>query len=333
MTLGGASVKLYVDTGSSNLWLIDKQFQCIDVNGNPVDNAECHFVATDFDPSSASGSRIEPSFFNTGYSGGEYMIGYGWTSDVEFLGVTLKDQVFGVAHTAHWAGDSLTSGLIGLGSLYTNQIYRNDSSSPTPGDDNRLVFPNPITLAWEQGLSSECEWHCDPERAATGPDATDHSLALNRVPFDAEHNGVQPAGFLSLGGRPAEVAVSGKQVTIPCIKWTVGASGGLINEQAWSAYDAHATFVFPGSDQVQQNEVTLQMDTGSSGVGLPSPVYNAYQALIASTACDGSGLPGLAVRIAGVDLAFDKRDMLGYDPGTDTCFWNAYDSGADMAAL
>lgn len=161
----------------------------------------------------------------------------------------------------------------------------------------------------------------------------DHSLALNRVPFDAQHNGVQPAGYLSFGGRPEETPVTGKQVTIPCISWSVGANGAFINEQAWSAYNANATFVFTGSDQVEQPGVTLEMDTGSSGVGLPSPVYSAYQALVRSEACDGSGLPDLAVKIAGVELAFDKRDLLGYNPSSEDCFLNMYDKGTDGAAL
>lgn len=82
-----------------------------------------------------------------------------------------------------------------------------------------------------------------------------------------------------------------------------------------------------------QPGVTLEMDTGSSGVGLPSPVFNAYRALVQSETCDGSGLPDLAVKIAGVELAFDKRDLLGYNPSDGNCFLNMYDSGTDGAAL
>jgi hypothetical protein len=160
MTLGGVSVKLYLDTGSSNLWISETNYQCINVQGEARPNAECRFVDSNFDPATASGSRIEGSFFNTGYSGGEYMIGYGWQSDVIYNGLTIKDQVFGVASIAHWAGDGYTSGLLGLGSLYTNQIYRNSSISPVPGDDNRVVAANPITLAWQQGLTSECKLNC-----------------------------------------------------------------------------------------------------------------------------------------------------------------------------
>lgn len=157
INLGGKDVNLYLDTGSSNIWTIDTNFQCIDINGNPIDNADCKFVDSGFDPATATGAKIEPSFFNTGYSGGEYMIGYGWKSDATFNGVTVKDQLFGGVTKAHWAGDGYTSGLLGMGSLYTNQIYQNDTSSPVPGDDNRIVFPNPFTEAWKQGLSSECE--------------------------------------------------------------------------------------------------------------------------------------------------------------------------------
>jgi hypothetical protein len=161
MILGGQTVKLYLDTGSSNLWLIDTNYQCINEQGSPRPNEECRFVDSGFNPETAAGSRVEGSFFNTGYSGGEYMIGYGWKSDAVYNGLTIKDQVFGVTTIAHWAGDGYTSGLLGLGSLYTNQIYRNSSISPTPGDDNRLVAANPITLAWQQGLTSESAFNLE----------------------------------------------------------------------------------------------------------------------------------------------------------------------------
>jgi hypothetical protein len=155
---------------------------------------------------------------------------------------------------------------------------------------------------------------------------------LNRVPFDDEFNGVQPAGYLTLGGRPAEVEVTGKSVTLPVIHWEVGAAGAFINEQAWSAPDVKTTFTFPGSDDIVQTPVYANMDTGTIGVGLPSPAYKAYTALITSLACDGSGLPDLAWNVNGIDFPFDKRDLLGYFGGGE-CYLNIRDEGENMAGL
>lgn len=153
---------------------------------------------------------------------------------------------------------------------------------------------------------------------------------MDRVPLDEQHNGVQPAGSLSFGGVPSDIALSGKQVTVPVIKWTVGAQGAQINEQAWSAPDALTTFTFEGSDKVDQTPVYANMDTGSSGIGLPSPAFKAWSAMITSTACDGSGMPALAWNVVGVDLSFDKRDLLGYN-GPDNCYSMVYDAGTNAA--
>ncbi|OCF39865.1 hypothetical protein I317_06359 [Kwoniella heveanensis CBS 569] len=314
ITLGGQAVKLYLDTGSSNIWLIDTDFQCIDIDGHVISKDTCRFVDSGFDVRTAGGAKIDPSFFNTGYAGGEYMIGVGWTSDAEFNGVTIKDQIFGVVDRAHWAGDGYTSGLFGLGSLYTNQIYTNSSTVPV-GDDSRVVFPNPVTEAWKQGLSNEY-----------------HTLALNRVPFDDEHDGVQPAGYLALGGVPDDIKVTGKSATVPLIKWTVGANGAYIDEQAWSAPDWKSTFTFPGSEDITQELVTPNMDTGASGIGLPTAVYNAYTPQIANASCDGSGMPPLAWNVNGVDFYFDPLDLLNKQ-GPNDCYFQGYDAGATGAAL
>lgn len=155
---------------------------------------------------------------------------------------------------------------------------------------------------------------------------------MNRVPFDDEFNGVQPAGYLTLGGRPIEVEVTDKAVTVPVIRWEVGAVGAFINEQAWSAPDVKTTFTFPGSDNVVQTPVYANMDTGTIGVGLPSAAYQAYTALITSLACDGSGLPDLAWNVNGIDFPFDKRDLLGYN-GEGNCYLDMRDEGEDSAAL
>lgn len=262
------------------------------------------------------------------------MIGYGWKSDASFNGVTVKNQLFGAVTKAYWAGDGYTSGLLGMGSLYTNQIYLNNTISPTPGDDNRIVFPNPFTLAWQQGLSSECKWAGRNSRGLGRATLTyiDHTLALDRVPLDDEHNGVQPAGSLSLGGVPSGVALTGKQITLPLISWSIGANGAYINEQAWSAPNVLTTFTFPGSDQVAQPATYANMDTGSPSVGLTSAAYKAYTAQITSLACDGSGLPDLAWHVDGIDFPIDKRDLLGYS-GSNTCYLDIYDSGDSASAL
>ena len=116
------------------------------------------------------------------------------------------------------------------------------------------------------------------------------------------------------------------------IRWTVGANGAMINEQAWSAFDARATFTFIGSDQANQKAVICEMDTGAAGVGLPSAVFVVWKTQITSLACDGSGLPDLAWSVDGLDLPFGRRDLLGYN-GPDNCYLDAYDAGDDACRL
>lgn len=168
-----------------------------------------------------------------------------------------------------------------------------------------------------------------------GSDISDHSLAFDRVPYDKDHSGVQPGGKLVLGGRPSDVAVTENQVTVPLISWTLGSHGAVIDEQAWSAPNAPVTFKWPGSDAVQQTPTLVNIDSGAPGVYLPTAVFNDYMSKVTSNACDGSGMPDLSVIFDGVEFAFDKRDLLVYNKGTDPaeCYVNLADAGDSEGGL
>lgn len=103
-------------------------------------------------------------------------------------------------------------------------------------------------------------------------------------------------------------------------------------EQAWSAPDVKITFKFPGSNAINQTAVYANIDSGAPGVYMPTPVWNAWSSQIKSSACDGSGLPALSTIWNGVEIAFDKRDLLAYD-GNGGCYVNAADAGPNSAGL
>ncbi|WWC63722.1 uncharacterized protein I303_106327 [Kwoniella dejecticola CBS 10117] len=309
ITVAGAELDFVVDTGSSDFWLVASNYTCLDGSGNPTANTACRFGSSSFDPASAT--PISPkTFFNTGYADGEYVIGEGFIGEIEFAGVTIANQSFGVATRARWNGDGISAGLLGLGSLYGNQIYYGNSVADV-SDDNRYIYNNPATNAYRQGLS--------------GPY---HTFAVNRIPFDQQHTGVQNAGSLTLGGRPGDVEVTDAVVTVGVLTWSPTAKGVQIPEEAYSALVANVSFIFDGSDSVDQRYSGLSLDSGSSGLYLPTAVFEAWKANITSTPCDGSTIPPLTFVIDGVKFPMEPVDLLAYDPASATCRLNVGDGGA-----
>ena len=149
----GVPVNLLIDTGSSELFFARNGYECLLENDAP-----CDYKPTTFDPDNTAAQPISPpTFFNTGYADGDYVIGSAYKGTVDFAGVTIPNQVYSVVDKARWHGDGVTSGLLGLGSLYGNQIYYGSSAADV-SDDNRLIYYNPATNAWKQGLIGPCKF-------------------------------------------------------------------------------------------------------------------------------------------------------------------------------
>jgi len=112
ITFGTETFESIVDTGSSDTWIIETEFSCINVsNSAPETEDFCAFGPTY--TVSDTFTQIPDENFNITYGDGEFLTGIIGTEEVTLAGITVK-QTVAVVNVAAWEGDGTTSGLIGL---------------------------------------------------------------------------------------------------------------------------------------------------------------------------------------------------------------------------
>lgn len=88
ITFGTQAVKVVLDTGSSDTWLIQQGFKCTDANGNSQPVATCNFG-----PAYSGTITQKPNEnFQIAYGDGEFVTGIIGTQDVTIAGITVPDQ-------------------------------------------------------------------------------------------------------------------------------------------------------------------------------------------------------------------------------------------------
>ena len=112
ITFGTQTFESIVDTGSSDTWIVETGFSCINVSNSAPETEEfCGFGPTY--TITDTFTKIPDENFNITYGDGEFLTGIIGTEDVTLAGITVK-QTVAVVDFAAWEGDSTTSGLIGL---------------------------------------------------------------------------------------------------------------------------------------------------------------------------------------------------------------------------
>ena len=112
MTFGTETFEAIVDTGSSDTWLVETGFKCVNITDSaPLPEADCYFGPT-YNVTDTF-KQIPDENFNITYGDGEFLTGIVGTEEVTLAGIKVKQEVALVNYAA-WEGDSTTSGLIGL---------------------------------------------------------------------------------------------------------------------------------------------------------------------------------------------------------------------------
>ena len=138
---GTKSFMAILDTGSSDTWLAETGFQCLNqTTGILLSEAEC-----DFGPlysRSQTFTPISDENFNISYGDGEFLTGTLGHEQVTLAGITVENQEVGIVNYAAWEGDGVSSGLIGLAFPAITSAY----SGITPSLDTNItqVPYNPI---------------------------------------------------------------------------------------------------------------------------------------------------------------------------------------------
>lgn len=112
ITFGTESFEVIVDTGSSDTWLVETGFKCVDIQTSaPLPESACAFGPTY--NISKTFKQIPNENFNITYGDGEFLTGILGYEEVKLAGITVN-QTVPVVNYAAWNGDGTTSGLVGL---------------------------------------------------------------------------------------------------------------------------------------------------------------------------------------------------------------------------
>lgn len=109
---GNQTFASIVDTGSSDTWVVEESFQCVDIETEEkLSKKDCKFG-----PGYTRGStfdQIPKEVFNITYGDGEFAGGIMGYEDVTLAGIKVRQEV-AIVNYAAWSGDGVTSGLTGL---------------------------------------------------------------------------------------------------------------------------------------------------------------------------------------------------------------------------
>ncbi|CAJ0542541.1 Ff.00g001300.m01.CDS01 [Fusarium sp. VM40] len=189
---GNQSFFLLVDTGSSDTWVLETGYQCINSSNNLMQpQANCQY-ASSYNLSSSFQVKDNQTFgvkYGTGIAMG--MVGY---EDLTMGGIKVANQTVGIVNSTNDIGDGLRSGLLGLAypqltSAHPGLNYPNDSLII-----DRDIYDPFLQTMHKQGLVEP--WF---------------SLALERLPANTSTG---DGGYMGLGKLPP-VHHSDEWTTVP----------------------------------------------------------------------------------------------------------------------
>jgi hypothetical protein len=112
ITFGEQTIVSIVDTGSSDTWVVESGFQCLNItSGALLSEADCYFGSTFTRDSTFT--QIPNQNLNLTYADLEYITGIMGHEDVTLGGIKVRQEV-ALINNAAWDGDGVTSGLTGF---------------------------------------------------------------------------------------------------------------------------------------------------------------------------------------------------------------------------
>ncbi|KAF5871887.1 putative aspartic-type protein [Botrytis fragariae] len=306
ITFGTQTFEVIVDTGSSDTWLAETGFSCVNLDtGKSASEATCAFGPTYTKDSTFK--AISGEEFSITYGDGEYLTGVLGSQPVTFAGINVTTTV-ALVTSAAWEGDGTTSGLVGMAYPGITSAYKGSTQ----------VVYNPIfTTMYEEELVDSL-----------------FSLAIER-----DVSG--PAGYLALGGVPPVDFVqdfASTPILVTSITgypktydfYTIKIQAAYLNGKAISGAATPQYIVDSGTTL---NYLPTTMANAINKAFVPAAVYSndegAY--VVSCTAVP----PVFGIEIGGTVFYTNPLDMILYagtdDDGNDVCISGIDDGGSDTA--
>ncbi|CAD0096013.1 unnamed protein product [Aureobasidium mustum] len=177
---GGEMFEVVIDTGSSDTWLVNNQFTCVDpTDSEVIDESQCAFGPTY--SLSSTAEQVPNRNFNISYADGERLNGQIITEDLTFAGITVENQTMGLVTVVGWYGDGTSSGLVGLAYVSLTNQYGGSNPSADVGGLN-IPYNPLLTSMFVENLTAPI-----------------FSIALDR---DVAQTAQAAGGVLAVGGIP-----------------------------------------------------------------------------------------------------------------------------------
>jgi hypothetical protein len=236
-TVGGKTFSLVVDTGSSQTYVFDTNFQCQNATGSNVSISECRLAPNLYTPSSTFQLVPNEEIYET-FAGGDKITGYVGTEQVSLAGIKVTHKI-GVITQGYFEAAANVSGLIGL--AYPGLAYMSKDGPPTQPDNaansTNVVIHNPLFF----------------DMVASGKlAAPQFTMVLDRV----------TGGSLTLGGIPP-VYAKAKFATSPIVMTQRSVNGQLTLDNYYYNIQVSSLSV---AGKTTATSFTPLLDTGGKAI-------------------------------------------------------------------
>lgn len=338
LEIGTQAFQAQIDTGSSDTWVVGKDFQCVDETTRAHEpESACMFGPTY--TISPTFRRIENENFHILYSDGSTVTGIFGNDTVIVAGIPVQNQQFAVAdHTSKFIGNTVISGLIGLAFPSATAAY----AGTDPTNTTEPIIYNPIlTNLFSKGYVTPV-----------------FSLAIERSSITS---GVAAGGLLAIGGLPP-VRHSPVFSSAPFLLMTVDPYGNPYSVPQYQFYTITVRgFTYEGSTETNWTRPTdfpiplpppndpshhsVIIDSGTTLINLPTGIADAVNALFDPPAVYDAGqgvyvvdcaakAPEFGAEIGDQTFFIKGEDMKIPVPGTDEfCVSGISDAGSGMSVL
>ncbi|CAK7197518.1 hypothetical protein SEUCBS139899_000165 [Sporothrix eucalyptigena] len=312
---GQNNLSLVVDTGSSDTWFVQQNFECVDPQYHtPVLAAYCAFGPAfkgDFPGGAITNQHLSVAY---GSEGGPFIQGTLGYSDLMVSGFKTAKQIIGLALQGYWDGDGVTSGLLGLGLPGLTNAFAGS-----------LADANTRSGALSDVLHGPVEYNPLVSTLAAANNITQFSLALSRDPGES---------VLALGGAPPNVPIDESLgwVTTPIVKtqlrkstapsymyYTISVEQIIFNSSTLVRNFTTAAMPTMGTQPLA--EAPIIVDSGTTLNLFPYDIAEAINQLyvphaqydpdqgIFEVRCDATP-PSLGIKIAGKTIWTDPKSMI-----------------------
>ena len=124
LTFADVPLRVLLDTGSSDTWIVQEGYRCVDYANEDMDEESCGFGPTY--PGDFQYGAIPDQHIYIQYGDGEIVYGPVGYSDVTLGNITVKRQEAALANTTYWYGNNETSGVLGLAYPSITNAYLGD---------------------------------------------------------------------------------------------------------------------------------------------------------------------------------------------------------------